>query len=80
MSQSQQILTLATVVVDVGIVGIVLDCLLETIKCHRRFSAFHVDTGKLYPALCHRWYEGGGRLQICLCPVNLTTQEPKTGQ
>lgn len=50
-------LTLTTVVVDVRVVRIVLDCLLETVEGHPRLPTLHMDTGKLYPTLCHRWYK-----------------------
>lgn len=80
MGLETQMLTLTTVVVDVRVVRIVLDCLLEALEGHRRLPTLHVDTGKLYPALCHRWYKSDSRLQIRPGAIDFTAQESRNSQ
>ena len=64
-------------VVDIGVVGIVLDRLLEALKCLFGITLFHVHTGNLYPRLRQRRLKLNRRQEVLLGAEYVRHQESK---
>ena len=55
------LLTLTTVVKDVGVFFVLLQGLLKALEGFGDITALHVDTRQLHPGLCVAWQEGDRR-------------------
>ena len=67
--------TLATVIVNIGIGGVVLDGFLETLECLRRVTLFHPYACNLDPCLRHGWLELERREEVSLGAVHVRHEE-----
>jgi hypothetical protein len=67
--------TLTAVIIDVGVVGIVLDSLVEALKSHLGVTLFHMDAGDLDPALRKGRNELDRLQQIFLGTLDVANEE-----
>lgn len=68
--------TLSAVVIDVGVLGVVLDRFLKTLKGLRTLALLHVHARDLHPALCQGGIDFDGFIQVILSARYVTHKEP----